>query len=228
MGDATADRTTPAASGGGVEPSIQDRAAGHRFAAPIVLLGGLLGGLAWGINARVWMRFISADPEFSWTGTLFIVIGFGIAGLAQSGAYLGRRAGLRRPPMTVLRVVTFASLLPLGMAAGAPMFPAIVLAPLAITHTDWSGRMRLLAGAVALIPVAATSLILLDDLSLMRAGAGFLWFLAVYAGIIWAARFTLAPQLDGWRAPKIARIGGAGTLALVAILETLFLVGPRA
>ena len=108
------------------------------------------------------------------------------------------------------------------------MFPAIVLAPLAITHTDWSGRMRLLAGAVALIPVAATSLILLDDLSLMRAGAGFLWFLAVYAGIIWAARFTLAPQLDGWRAPKVARIGGAGALALVAILETLFLVGPKA
>jgi len=142
MGDVTADRTALAASGGGVEPSIQDRAAGHRFAAPIVLLGGLLGGLAWGINARVWMRFISADPEFSWTGTLFIVIGFGIAGLAQSGAYLGRRAGLRRPPMTVLRVVTFASLLPLGVAAGAPMFPAVVLARLAITHTDRSGRMR--------------------------------------------------------------------------------------
>jgi len=211
----------------GGEPSIQDRSAGHRFAAPAVLLGGLLGGLAWGINARVWMRFISADPEFSWTGTLFIVIGFGIAGLAQSGAYLGRRAGLRRPRMTVLRVVTFASLLPLGMAAGAPMFPAVVLAPLAIAHTDWSGRTRLVVGAVALIPVVATAGILLDDLSLMRAGAGFLWFLAVYAGIIWAARFTLAPQLDGFRAPTIARIGGAAALALVALLETLFLVGQK-
>ena len=228
MRDVTADRTTLAASGAGVEPSIQDRAARHRFAAPIVLLGGLLGGLAWGINARVWMRFISADPEFSWTGTLFIVIGFGIAGLAQSGAYLGRRASLRRPRMTVLRVVTFASLLPLGVAAGAPMLPAVLLAPLAITHADWSGRMRLLVGAVALIPVVATAGILIEDLSTARAVAGSLWFLGVYAGIIWAARFTLAPQLDGWRAPLAARIGGVVALALVALLETMFLVGPKA
>jgi hypothetical protein len=50
----------------------------------------------------------------------------------------------------------------------------------------------------------------------------------VYAGIIWAARFTLAPQLDGWRAPRAARIGGVAALALVTLLETLFLVGPKA
>ncbi len=228
MVDVTTDRTTLAASGAGVEPSIQEGAAGRRVPAPVVLLGGLLGGLVWGIDARLWIRFITTDPEFSWTGTLFIVIGFGIAGLAQSGAYLGRRAGLRRSRMTVLRVVTFASLLPLGMAAGGPMFPAIVLAPLAITHADWSGRMRRLVGAVALIPVVATAGILLEDLSPARALAGTLWFLAVYAGIIWAARITLAPQLDGWRAPRLARVGGVVALALVALLETLFLLGPKA
>ena len=224
----TADRTALAASGDGVEPSIPERAAGRRFPGPVVLLGGLLGGLAWGIYARVWMRFISTDPEFSWTGTLFIVIGFGIAGLGQSGAYLGRRAGLRRGRMTVLRVFTFASLLPLGMAAGGPMLPAVVLAPLAITHTDWSGRMRLLVGVVAMIPVVAIAGILSNDLSTARAAAGFMWFLTVYAGIIWAARFTLAPQLDGWRAPRAARMGGVAALALVALLETLFLFGPKA
>jgi hypothetical protein len=130
--------------------------------------------------------------------------------------------------MTVLRVVTFASLLPLGMAAGASIFPTVVLAPLAIAHTDWSGLMRLLVGAVALIPVVAIAGILFDDLSTSRAAAGFLWFLAVYAGIIWAARFTLAPQLDGWRAPRAARIGGLVALALVAVLETLFLFGLKA
>jgi hypothetical protein len=174
------------------------------------------------------MRFISTDPEFTWTGTLFIVIGFGIAGLGQSGAYLGRRVGLRRSRMTVLRVVTFAGLLPLGMAAGGPMFPTVVLAPIAIAHTEWSGRMRLFVGVIALLPVVAIATILSDDLSTLRAGAGFLWFLAVYAGIIWAARFTLAPQLDGWRAPRAARIGGVAALALVTLLETLFLVGPKA
>ena len=228
MGDVTADRTTLAASDAGSVPSIRERAAGHRIPGPVVLLGGLLGGLAWGIDARAWMRFISTDPEFSWTGTLFIVIGFGIAGLAQSGAYLGRRANFRRPRLTALRVATFASLLPLGVAAGAPMFPAVVLAPLAITHTDWSDRMRLVVGAIAMIPVVATAGILLDDLSAARAVAGFLWFLAVYAGIIWAARFTLAPQLDGWRAPRVVRIAGMAPLGLVAFFETMFLLGPKA
>ena len=223
----SAPRSALVASGSGVKPSIPERATGRRFPAPVVLIGGLVGGLIWGIDARVWMRFISTDPEFTWAGTLFIVIGFGIAGLGQAGAYLGRRASLRRSRMTVLRVFSFASLLPLGMAAGASMFPTVVLAPLAIAHTDWSGRMRLFIGVVALIPVVAFATILSDDLPTPRAAAGFLWFLAVYAGIIWAARFTLAPQLDCWRAPRAARIGGVAALALVTLLETSFLVGPK-
>jgi hypothetical protein len=90
------------------------------------------------------MRFISTNPEFTWSGTLFIVIGFGVAGLAQSGAYLARRAGLSRPRMTVVRVVTFAGLLPLGVAAGGQVFPTVVLAPLALTHTAWPRWTRLL------------------------------------------------------------------------------------
>ena len=98
-------------------------ASSDRVSWPVVLVGGLAGGLAWGVFARVWMRFISTDPQFTWNGTLFIVIGFGVAGLAQSAAYLGRRASLRRPQMTALRVATFAGLLPLGMAAGGPAFP---------------------------------------------------------------------------------------------------------
>lgn len=223
----TTDRRASVASATGVEPSSPETATGRRFPGPVVLLVGLLGGLLWGIDARVWMRYISTDPEFTWTGTLFIVIGFGIAGLAQAGAYLGRRAGLRRPRMTVLRVMTFAGLLPLGMAAGGPMFPTVVLAPLAITHTEWSGRMRLFVGVIALLPVLAIAAILSDDLSTLRAGAGFLWFLVVYAGIVWAARFSLAPHLDGWRAPREARVIGVAALTVVTVLEALFLVGPK-
>jgi len=223
----TIDRRALVASAAGVEPSFPETATGRRFPGLIVLFGGLLGGLLWGIDARVWMRYISTDPEFTWSGTLFIVIGFGIAGLAQAGAYLGRRAGLRRSRMTVLRVAGFAGLLPLGMAAGGPMFPTVVLAPLAITHTEWSGRMRLIVGVIALLPVLAIAAILSDDLSALRAGAGFLWFLGVYAGIVWAARFSLAPQLDGWRAPRAARVIGMAALTVLTVLEALFLVGPK-
>src|SRR3990172_3608722 len=112
-GSLSAPRSALVASGSGGKPSIPERATGRRFPPPGVLIGGLVGGLIWGVDGRVWMRFISTDPEFTWAGTLFIVIGFGIAGLGQAGAYLGRRASLRRSRMTVLRVATFSILLPL-------------------------------------------------------------------------------------------------------------------
>ena len=172
------------------------------------------------------MRFISTDPQFTWNGTLFIVIGFGLAGLAQSAAFLGRRAHLRRPQMTALRVATFASLLPLGMAAGGPVFPTIVLAPLALTHTDWSRRTRIRGGErVAMLPVLFVARILSDNLPVVRTLVGLRWFLVIYAGIVWAAGFTLAPQLDGWRAPQAVRVVGLAALSVGCLLSGFLLVG---
>ena len=195
--------------------------------AAFVLMGGLVGGLAWGTIARLWMRFISTNVEFTWSGTLFIVIGFGIAGLAQSGAYLGRRANLARPAMTALRVVAVIALLPLGVAAGASMFPTIILATLALTHQTWPRWLRGIVAAVALLPAVATALSFFDDLSLMRAVAGVIWFLAIYAGIIWAARFSLGPQLDGWRVPMAGRVLGAVALAPLILLAILITIDLR-
>jgi hypothetical protein len=222
------DRNTVAVPADLVDRSITGPPGRRRLSWPLVLLGGLVGGLAWGIQARVWMRFISTDPEFTWSGTLFIVIGFGTAALAQSAAHLGSRAGLRRSRLTPLRVASFASLLPLGAAAGGPVFPTIVIAPLALTHTEWSTRTRLLLSGVSLIPIFAIGGILIDDLSLARAAIGFVWFLGVYAGIVWAARFTIAPQRDGWRAPRWARRLGVAALVATGVLEIVFLVGPKA
>ena len=195
--------------------------------AAFVLMGGLVGGLAWGMIARLWMRFISTNPEFTWSGTLFIVIGFGIAGLAQSGAYLGRRANLARPAMTALRVVAVIALLPLGVAAGASMFPTIILATLALTHHAWPRWLRGIVAAVALLPAVATALSFFDDLSLVHAVAGVIWFLAIYAGIIWAARFSLGPQLDGWRLPMAVRVLGVVALAPLILLAILITIDLR-
>ena len=187
-------------------------------------MGGLAGGLAWGMIARLWMRFISTNAEFTWSGTLFIVIGFGIAGLAQSGAYLGRRANLARPALTAVRVVAVIALIPLGAAAGASMFPTIILATLALTQHTWPRWLRGILFAVALVPTVATVLSFFGDLSLMRAVVGVIWFLAIYAGIIWAARLSLGPQHDGWRVPMAARVLGVVGLApliLFAIFITI-------
>ena len=184
----------------------------------VVLLGGLVGGLAWGTIARLWMRFISTSVEFTWGGTLFIVIGFGIAGLAQSAAYLGRRAHLARQAMTALRVVAVIALLPLGVAAGGSMFPTVILATVALTHHAWPRWFRGIVAAVALLPTVATALSFFDDLSLERAALGVIWFLAIYAGIIWAARYSLGPQLDGWRVPIALRVLGVVALAPLVLL----------
>lgn len=170
------------------------------------------------------MRFISTSPEFSWGGTLFIVLGFGVVGLAQSAAYVGRRAALGRRAMTALRVVAIVGLLPLGFAAGASMFPTIILGTLALTQRAWPRWFRGLLAGVALLPALATALTFFHDLSLPRAVVGMVWFIAVYAGIIWAARSGLAPQVDGWRMPIALRGLGVIALAPLALLATVIAI----
>lgn len=45
------------------------------LASPLRAVGwGLLCGLAFGVLARIWMRLIAVSPEFTWEGTLSIVI----------------------------------------------------------------------------------------------------------------------------------------------------------
>ncbi len=56
----------------------------------VLLRGAALGfalGATWGVLARVWMRLISTEPEFSWVGTLSIV---GLAAVLGAGVGVGR------------------------------------------------------------------------------------------------------------------------------------------
>lgn len=188
---------------------------------PLVLAGGLLAGLAWGVGARLWMRFISVSLEFTWSGTIFIIIAFGLVGLAQAGAYLGRRAGLPRRALTVLRILGVISVLPLGFGAGAAMIPTIILAALAWTHREWPTWLRGALAAVALAPAVATALSFFRDLLPMNAALGSLWFVVIYAVIIWAARASLAPQEDGWRMPVAARVVGFAALAPLVVFAAM-------
>ncbi len=54
------------------------------------LAAGLLGGALWGVVARVFMRLLSDDPQFSWEGTLGI-----IGASAVAGALVGLVHGAR-------------------------------------------------------------------------------------------------------------------------------------
>ena len=198
-----------------VEPSTT------RFHWTLVLTTGLLGGLAWGVFARTWMRFIAVYAEFTWSGTLLIIIGFGIVGLAQSAVYLGRRRSLRRPAMTALRVVGVVMLMPLAFGAGAIAFPTIVLAPLALTQRNWHLWVRRAMGAIALIPMVTISMSIFEDISTGRAVIGSVWVLFIYAVLAWAAHFSLSPQLDGWFAALTLRVLGSFALAPIAFIAVM-------
>lgn len=189
----------------------------------VVLGSGLVLGVAWGAFARLWMRFIATDPEFTWSGTLGIVIGFGIAGLGQAGSYLAARAGLARRRRTVVRVLGFITLLPLGVAAGASMLPAALLAAMVWGHDEWPRATRLLLAAACALSAVAVARIVADNLSLTKSFLALPWFLLIYAVIAWAARFTLGPQRDGWRPPMVVRLLGWVMVVGVAAIGVLLL-----
>lgn len=205
---------------------MTDLATQKRTAGPLVLVVGLLLGLGWGVFARLWMRFISTDPEFSWSGTLFIVVGFGIGGLGQAAAYLGRRAQLLRARFTIVRVLGFVSLLPLGAAAGGPLFPVVILGALIWGHREWPSWVRWSLGASALLPVVGIARIITQELPPWRGMVGVVWLAVIYSVIIRVALFTLAPQRDGWEAPVLLRMAGFAATAAVAAMGALLLGAP--
>ncbi len=175
---------------------------------PLFLGGGLIAGTAWGINARLWMRYITTDPEFTWGGTLFIVIGFAIAGTSQTMAHLARRRITTRWKLTLARMATFAGLLPIFVGAGALMAPTVLLGALAVSHGNWPRWFRVVLGIGAALPVVAVSASVFADFSVLHALLAIVWLLVIYGIIVWAAQATLAPQMDGWRPPTALRLVG--------------------
>ena len=175
----------------GTVVSVLDRAP-----AALVLFTSFLAGAVLGVVARIWMRFITTNREFSWEGTLIIVIGFGVAFLGQAGVYLGRRSGARPSAFVALRILAIVTLLPLSFGAGAVGFPVVVLAPLAIIRTGWNRWLRVLLGVLALLPIVFIAFTLLSDLFVIRAAIGLAWFALIYGVLVWAVSFSFAPRDD--------------------------------
>jgi hypothetical protein len=103
---------------------------------------GLGLGLAWGIAARVWMRLISTDPEFSWTGTAMILAVTGVSGLT-----LGILSGVRRAGRSRWWRVLAVLCLPTFGGPGVVFLPAFLLGGLLYLEHLWSR----IAGAVGLV-----------------------------------------------------------------------------
>jgi len=182
---------------------------------------GPLAGAALGVAARAWMRLISDDPEFSWSGTIFIIGGFTLFGIGQSIATATRRRARRRWTLTIARVVGAITMMPLFVAAGSVMLPTVLGGGLALTRTNWNRIVRWICLAVALLPVLFVTKDLIDSFGWsLHALAGVIGMLAIYGTIITAAKATFAPQLDGWRLRRWIR----NTILVVLSLPVLMLV----
>ncbi|MCC7020565.1 MAG: hypothetical protein IT332_12455 [Ardenticatenales bacterium] len=157
------------------------------------ILAGALAGAIWGVVARVWMRVISAEHEFSWGGTLGIIGIFAVFGLGQAVAAIARRSAWPIGWQIATRILTIVATIPMGLAAGAPMLPYLLLAALALGRTDLHRGVRFALAALAAVPTLFVLRQLVDDLVLWRAVVGWMLMFAVYAPLVWALAQSLRP-----------------------------------
>jgi hypothetical protein len=179
------------------------------------IAAGTLGGFLLGIGARAWMRFISDDPEFTWNGTLFIVLGFTVFGMTQS---IGRItiASTRPWVPTIGRMVGVVGMLPLFLAAGGIMLPTVVAGGFATR--DGLGRWaRGVCLAIAAVPVVmVANIVVTSDLGWsVRSLVGIVLVAVLYTVVVLIARPTFAPRLDGRRVSRTATIITLSTLGLL-------------
>lgn len=161
-----------------------------RAIVPIFLLLGLL----LGVVARGWMRFITTDPEFSWTGTLIIIGSFGLFATMQSLAALAAERSwgiwLRRST----RGLGLVSLLPLFGGAGALMAPFVVTSGLSIWQSTWNRAIRGVLGVLALADLAAVIYTIVSDHGLsLRSLLGSAGLVLIYGCVVWASEATFSP-----------------------------------
>ena len=107
-------------------------------------------GACWGVLARVWMRLISTDPEFSWAGTLTIIGFSALLGLGVGLVHASRRTG--RSLWWMLAVVPG---LILFMSPGMVLAPAFLLGGPAF---GVRGRGLRVVGVLALVGPLALAL----------------------------------------------------------------------
>jgi hypothetical protein len=163
-----------------------------------VLALGLLTGFVLGVLARAWMRFISDDPEFTWSGTLFIVLGFTFFATVQAIVAVVRRRTLPSAGRAASRSFGAIGMLPLFGAAGMMMLPTVVAGGAARWHPGWRLWARLPLTVVALLPVGLVVTGLVDDFGWSaQTVLGGLALILLYAAIIEVAGPTFRPSTAG-------------------------------
>lgn len=154
-------------------------------------------GLALGVVARAWMRWISTAPEFTWSGTIAIAVVFVLFATANAVTDVVRHHVQSRRTAVATRVA--AGVLSLGIfgAAGLVMLPTVVSGGVAVWRPVRRWVRRLLLAVAAVAPVAVGRDIVHDfGWSLATVGR-LLVFVGIYSVVIWVVRPIVAPVSGG-------------------------------
>ena len=172
----------------------------------LIIPFGFLGGLMLAVIARLWMRWISTDPEFSWGGTIAIVVVFTVFFAAHATVFFGIRKAWSRRWLTVTRVGAVIFSLGIFGAAGASMLPTVVTTSLATGRTDWPRPIRIVLFMFGLIIPGFLARDIGSDFGWGIATAGrIILFVLIYCVVVAAARVTASPLADSWRMNRVLR-----------------------
>ena len=170
---------------------------------------GFFGGIAVGIVARAWMRWIAPYPEFSWSGTISIIIAFTIFFTVQSIVTVFRRRVRSRRATTLVRIFGVIFTLPIFTAQGAVMLPTVAIASVVLWTNGLSkfGRIGRIVRVVLLalsliIPVIISKDIVSDFGWTIPTLGRILLFAAIYSLVIIAMRPTIRPYIKENSVPK--------------------------
>ena len=179
----------------------------HRRSFAAHLGVGLVTGIGLGVAARSFMRLLTDDPEFTWSGTAFIIGLFTVFGVVQSVVAAIRSRTTRQWITVPARLLGGLSYLMLGGGAGVVMVPFLWFGALALWQTTWHRWKRAtLAGLAAANMVGFIGITLseegLDRLLEARVVAGFALFTATYAAAVRSVGPTLSPRSTVAGAPN--------------------------
>ena len=162
----------------------------------LIIPAGFLGGFLGGIIARSWMRWISTDPDFSWSGTLSIVIVFTLFGAVQSTIYAVGRKPRRKWILISFRILGVIFSLPLFAAAGSIMFPTVLTISFAKWCKNCKSWFRVLLTLIGLSSWGlAIYLLIIKDFGWSIATIGrILLMVIIYSGIIYALKPTISER----------------------------------
>ncbi len=154
------------------------------------VVAGALGGMLWGAVLRLWMRFISQHPEFTWSGTLIVIGAATFAGLALGIAWWRRMAGGRG----WWRLWGLAAL-PIFGGAGAVMLPSVLVGAVGFGRTAWHPVFR---GSVVAVAIGAQFVLfaLLDQgFPSGRLVPGLAWYTVMIGIEMWAFSVLFRPRV---------------------------------